>query len=68
MNTRKVKRHRNCDTKAGNREPQQNYRLGTVTIELLEGGLNKFYRPNLTLSFWSGTKYLVGCSVHMKTF
>ena len=31
MNTRKVKRHRNSDTKTGNREPQQNYRLGTVS-------------------------------------
>ena len=39
MKTRKVKRHRNSDTKIGNREPQQNYRLGTTRIELL-GGLN----------------------------
>ena len=32
MNTRKVKRHRNSDTKnTGNREPKQNYRLGTVS-------------------------------------
>ena len=33
MSTRKVKRHRNSDKKTtttGNREPQQNYRLGTV--------------------------------------
>ena len=37
MNTREVKRHRNSDTKTGtcNRDPQQNYRLGTVSIELL---------------------------------
>ena len=35
----KVKRHRNSDTKTGNREPKQNYRLGTVSNELL-GGLN----------------------------
>ena len=35
MNTRKVKRHRNPDTKTGNIEPQQNYRLGTVSNELL---------------------------------
>ena len=27
MSTLKVKRHRNSDTKTGNREPQQNYRL-----------------------------------------
>ena len=33
MNTHKVKRHRNSDTK--NREPQQNYRLGTFSNELL---------------------------------
>ena len=31
------------------------------------GGLNSFYGPNLTLSFWSGTKHLVGCSVRMIT-
>ena len=30
MNTRKVKRHRNSDTKTCNREPQQSYRIGTV--------------------------------------
>ena len=40
MNTRKVKRHRNSDTKTGNREPQQNYRLGTASIELLGGGVS----------------------------
>ena len=39
INTHKVKRHRNSDTKTGSREPQQNYRLGTVSNELL-GGLN----------------------------
>ena len=39
MNTRKVKRYRKSDTKTGNREPQQNYRLGTVSNELL-GSLN----------------------------
>ena len=36
MTTHKVKRHRNSDTKTGNREPQQNYRLGTVSYELHE--------------------------------
>ena len=36
--------------KTGNREPQQNYRLGTVSNELLGGGgLNLFYVHNLTL-------------------
>ena len=39
MDTRKVKRHRNSDTKTGNRDPQQNYHLGTVSNEFL-GGLN----------------------------
>ena len=38
MNTRKVKLHRNSDTKTGNRAPQQNYRLETVRNELLGGG------------------------------
>ena len=37
MNTRKVKRHLNSDTKTGNREPQQNYRLKTVSNDLLRG-------------------------------
>ena len=31
INTRKVKRHQNSDTKKGNRGSQQNYRLGTVS-------------------------------------
>ena len=31
LNTHKVRRHRNSVTKTGNREPQQNYRLGTVS-------------------------------------
>ena len=35
MNTRKVKRHGNSDTKTGYREQQQNYCLGTVINELL---------------------------------
>ena len=35
MNKGKVKRHRNSDTKAGNREPQHNYCIGTVSNELL---------------------------------
>ena len=37
INTRKVKRHRNCDTKTGDREPQENFRLGTVSNELFRG-------------------------------
>ena len=38
MNKRKVKHHRNSDTKTGNREPRQNHRLGTVCNEFLGGG------------------------------
>ena len=38
INTHKVKRHRNSHTKNSNREPQQNYRLGTVRNELLGEG------------------------------
>ena len=46
MNTPKVKRLRNSDTKTGNREPQQNYRLVKVSNELLGGGgLNMFTAP-----------------------
>ena len=37
MNTFKVKRRRNSDTK-NRQEPQQNYRIGTVSNELLGGG------------------------------
>ena len=44
MNTRKVKRNRNSDTKTGIREPQQNYRLGTASNALLEGASDfRFY-------------------------
>ena len=35
LNTHKVKRYRNCDTKTGNIEPKQNYRIETVSNELL---------------------------------
>ena len=38
MNPRKLKRCRNSDTKTGNREPQQNYHLGTVSNDILGGG------------------------------
>ena len=44
MNIRKVKRHRNSDTKTGNREPQQNYRLGTLGNELLCCGPSQMLR------------------------
>ena len=50
MNAHKMKRHRKSVTKTGNREPQQNYRLGTVSNELL-GDLNMLYGANVTTSF-----------------
>ena len=45
MNKHNVKQHQNSDTKAGNRETQQNYPLGTASNELLGGG------GGVTLSF-----------------
>ena len=55
MNTHNVTHHRNYDTKLGtdNREPQQNYRIGTVSNDLL-GGLNMFYGDNLALIWLFG--------------
>ena len=38
MNTRKVKLTETLTSKTGNKEPQQNYRIGTVRNELLGGG------------------------------
>ena len=35
INTREVARHQNLTPKTDNEEPQQNYRLGTVSDELL---------------------------------
>ena len=49
MNTRKMKRHRNSDTQKKQQqatEPQQNYRIGTVSNELLGLGLNLTGRQN----------------------
>ena len=38
------------------RNPQQKYRLGTVNIKILGGGLKPVLRdPNLALSFWHGS-------------
>ena len=34
----KVKHQRNSDTKTCNREPYQNHRVGTVSMELMRGG------------------------------
>ena len=39
-----MKRHRNSGTKTGNREPQQNYRLGTVSNELLGAEMEPFFQ------------------------
>ena len=45
MNIDKVKRHRNSDTKTGSREPQQNYRLRTVSNNYWgRGGLKHVLR------------------------
>ena len=72
MNTRKVKRHRNADTKTGNRESQQNYRRGTVSNELVcvcvwgGGGLKLVLRRQPHPQF-SWDKHLVDCSVRMIT-
>ena len=52
INKHTVSRYRNSDPKKGNREQQQNYRLGTVSNELL-WVLNQFYGANLALSFCS---------------
>ena len=40
-----MKHHQNSDTRTGNREPQQNYRLGMVSNELRRGGggVNYFF-------------------------
>ena len=46
------------DTKTGNIEPQQNYRIGTVSNELL-GGLNRFRRAGYTLDIMRQTACLV---------
>ena len=46
MNNHKMKRQRNFDTKTGNREPQQKFRLGTVSNELMGGG----GKPTLNLN------------------
>ena len=43
MNTHKVKRHQTLPPKTGNREPQQNYRLGMSVMNYL-GGLNLVLR------------------------
>ena len=37
MNKHKVKYHRNYDTKTGNRESHQNFRLGTVSNKITGG-------------------------------
>ena len=44
VNTRKVKRHRKSDTKNRQQRTTKNYRLGTVSNELLGGGLKQVLR------------------------
>ena len=49
----------NTDSK-NSKEPQQKYRLGTVSIKILGGGLKPVLRaPNLALSFYHGSKHTV---------
>ena len=45
-----AKRHRKSDTKTGNREPQQSYRLGTGQL-LITGGLKLVLRRQLRPQF-----------------
>ena len=66
MNTRKLKRHRNSDTKIGNREPQQNYRLAERSV-MNYWGLKLVLRRQPHPQFFNGTQNLVGCSVRMIT-
>ena len=56
MNKHKMKRQRNTDTKTGNRESQQNYRLGMVSNKLPGGGGLKLVlraQPRPQLLEWS---------------
>ena len=49
----------NTDSK-NSKEPQQKYRLGTLSIKILGGGLKPVLRaPNLALSFCHGSKHTV---------
>ena len=49
----------NTDSKNG-KEPQQKYRLGTVSIKYWGGGLKPVLQaPNLALSFYHGSKHTV---------
>ena len=60
INTRKVKRHRNTDTKTG--ETQQNYRLGTDSNEKVGGGLKLVLRrhPHLQFLWYITLSWLFG--------
>ena len=56
--------HRNSDNKS--RKQKTTVKLPPWNGQkLITGGLNLFYGPNLTLSFRSGSKHSVGCSVRM---
>ena len=43
-------------------EPEQQYRLGTVSYKITEGLKQVLQVPNLTLSFCSRSQHLVKCS------
>ena len=48
----------NTDSK-NSKEPQQKYRLGTVSIKILGGLKPVLQAPNLALSFYHGSKHTV---------
>ena len=71
MNTRKVKRHRNSDTKAGNRETHQNYRSKGSVMNYWGGGgfkhvLRRQPQPQLNLFYQKcihfGRRIFIHCS------
>ena len=64
MNTRKVNVTETLTPKTGNREPQQNYRLGTVSNKLLGGGLKLVLRrqPQPQFLKWYKTLSWLFCS------
>ena len=56
----------NTDSK-NSKEPQQKYRLGTVSIKILGGLKPVLQAPNLALSFYHGSKHN-GCLVRVEVF
>ena len=51
----------NTDSK-NSKEPQQKYRLGTVSIKILGGLKPVLQAPNLALSFYHGSKQIQNLS------